>query len=146
MTINCPHNGLPKLVSVSPTSPIKNQIPQGFRENCFIGWMRSSTIGCVQPKTKEEFVETINKAQEGSTKLELLLIKMKEQSSTEATTVAAASSSNQPDAAATDARLDPSADTAIDAITVGGLSWKTTDETLRHHFEQYGEVVSAEIM
>ena len=31
-------------------------------------------------------------------------------------------------------------------IFVGGLSWKTTDETLRHHFEQYGEVVSAEIM
>ena len=31
-------------------------------------------------------------------------------------------------------------------IFVGGLSWQTTEETLRYHFEQYGEVVSVEIM
>ncbi len=36
----------------------------------------------------------------------------------------------------------------IDAakIFVGGLSWQTTEETLRYHFEQYGEVVSVEVM
>mmetsp|Transcript_15283 Transcript_15283/g.22402 ORF Transcript_15283/g.22402 Transcript_15283/m.22402 type:complete len:334 (+) Transcript_15283:31-1032(+) len=31
-------------------------------------------------------------------------------------------------------------------IFVGGLSWQTTEETLRYHFEQYGEVVSVEVM
>ncbi|KAL7537274.1 hypothetical protein ACHAXR_007706 [Thalassiosira sp. AJA248-18] len=37
---------------------------------------------------------------------------------------------------------------AIDAakIFVGGLSWQTTEETLRYHFEQYGEVASVEVM
>ncbi len=36
----------------------------------------------------------------------------------------------------------------IDAakIFVGGLSWQTTEETLRYHFEQYGEVLSVEVM
>lgn len=36
----------------------------------------------------------------------------------------------------------------IDAakIFVGGLSWQTTEETLRYHFEQYGDVLSVEIM
>jgi RNA-binding protein Musashi len=36
----------------------------------------------------------------------------------------------------------------IDAakIFVGGLSWQTTEETLRYHFEQYGEVSSVEVM
>eukprot|EP00592_Proboscia_alata_P016336 CAMPEP_0194395986 /NCGR_PEP_ID=MMETSP0174-20130528/124727_1 /TAXON_ID=216777 /ORGANISM="Proboscia alata, Strain PI-D3" /LENGTH=487 /DNA_ID=CAMNT_0039191981 /DNA_START=35 /DNA_END=1496 /DNA_ORIENTATION=- len=36
----------------------------------------------------------------------------------------------------------------IDAakIFVGGLSWQTTEESLRYHFEQFGEVVSVEIM
>jgi len=31
-------------------------------------------------------------------------------------------------------------------IFVGGLSWQTTEENLRYHFEQYGEVISVEIM
>eukprot|EP00557_Chaetoceros_sp_GSL56_P010086 CAMPEP_0176479238 /NCGR_PEP_ID=MMETSP0200_2-20121128/1633_1 /TAXON_ID=947934 /ORGANISM="Chaetoceros sp., Strain GSL56" /LENGTH=443 /DNA_ID=CAMNT_0017875269 /DNA_START=69 /DNA_END=1400 /DNA_ORIENTATION=- len=31
-------------------------------------------------------------------------------------------------------------------IFVGGLSWQSTEETLRYHFEQYGEVVSVEVM
>ena len=31
-------------------------------------------------------------------------------------------------------------------IFVGGLSWQTTEETLRYHFEQYGAVVSVEVM
>ena len=31
-------------------------------------------------------------------------------------------------------------------IFVGGLSWQTTEETLRYHFEQYGEVQSVEVM
>lgn len=37
---------------------------------------------------------------------------------------------------------------AIDAdkIFVGGLSWQTTEESLRYHFEQYGSVVSVEVM
>ena len=41
-----------------------------------------------------------------------------------------------------------SAGSNIDAakIFVGGLSWQTTEETLRYHFEQYGEVVSVEVM
>jgi len=36
---------------------------------------------------------------------------------------------------------------AIDAdkIFVGGLSWQTTEESLRYHFEQYGPVVSVEV-
>jgi RNA-binding protein Musashi len=29
---------------------------------------------------------------------------------------------------------------------VGGLSWQTTEESLRWHFEQYGPVVSVEVM
>lgn len=29
-------------------------------------------------------------------------------------------------------------------IFVGGLSWQTTEESLRWHFEQYGRVVSVE--
>jgi RNA recognition motif-containing protein len=31
-------------------------------------------------------------------------------------------------------------------IFVGGLSWQTTEESLRWHFEQYGSVVSVEVM
>lgn len=31
-------------------------------------------------------------------------------------------------------------------IFVGGLSWQTTEEPLRWHFEQYGTVVSVEVM
>ena len=31
-------------------------------------------------------------------------------------------------------------------IFVGGLSWQTTEESLRYHFEQYGEVQSVEVM
>lgn len=31
-------------------------------------------------------------------------------------------------------------------IFVGGLSWQTTEETLRYHFEQYGEVKAVEVM
>lgn len=34
----------------------------------------------------------------------------------------------------------------LDKIFVGGLSWQTTEESLRYHFEQYGEVVSVEVM
>lgn len=33
-----------------------------------------------------------------------------------------------------------------DKIFVGGLSWQTTEESLRYHFEQYGAVVSVEVM
>jgi RNA-binding protein Musashi len=35
---------------------------------------------------------------------------------------------------------------AMDAgkIFVGGLSWQTTEESLRWHFEQYGPVLSVE--
>ena len=43
-------------------------------------------------------------------------------------------------AAATNASIDAA------KIFVGGLSWQTTEETLRYHFEQYGEVVSVEVM
>jgi len=37
---------------------------------------------------------------------------------------------------------------SIDAakIFVGGLSWQTTEETLRYHFEQWGDVLSVEVM
>ena len=31
-------------------------------------------------------------------------------------------------------------------IFVGGLSWQTTEESLRWHFEQYGAVISVEVM
>lgn len=31
-------------------------------------------------------------------------------------------------------------------IFVGGLSWQTTEESLRWHFEQYGPVLSVEVM
>lgn len=31
-------------------------------------------------------------------------------------------------------------------ISIGGLSWQTTEETLRYHFEQYGEVSAVELM
>ncbi|KAL7527044.1 hypothetical protein ACHAWF_002014 [Thalassiosira exigua] len=31
-------------------------------------------------------------------------------------------------------------------IFAGGLSWQTTEETLRYHFEQYAEIVSVEVM
>ena len=31
-------------------------------------------------------------------------------------------------------------------IFVGGLSWQSNEETLRYHFEQFGEVVSVEVM
>lgn len=31
-------------------------------------------------------------------------------------------------------------------IFVGGLSWQTTEESLRWHFETYGPVVSVEVM
>lgn len=34
----------------------------------------------------------------------------------------------------------------LEKIFVGGLSWQTTEESLRYHFEQYGEVVSVEVM
>jgi RNA recognition motif-containing protein len=42
----------------------------------------------------------------------------------------------------------PSVTTGIDhgKIFVGGLSWQTTEESLRFHFEQYGPVVSVEVM
>mmetsp|Transcript_11452 Transcript_11452/g.12798 ORF Transcript_11452/g.12798 Transcript_11452/m.12798 type:complete len:392 (-) Transcript_11452:32-1207(-) len=33
-----------------------------------------------------------------------------------------------------------------DKIFVGGLSWQTTEESLRYHFEQYGPVLSVEVM
>jgi len=33
-----------------------------------------------------------------------------------------------------------------DKIFVGGLSWQTTEESLRYHFEQYGPVTSVEVM
>eukprot|EP00815_Leptocylindrus_aporus_P001423 CAMPEP_0116068486 /NCGR_PEP_ID=MMETSP0322-20121206/11687_1 /TAXON_ID=163516 /ORGANISM="Leptocylindrus danicus var. apora, Strain B651" /LENGTH=294 /DNA_ID=CAMNT_0003555601 /DNA_START=22 /DNA_END=909 /DNA_ORIENTATION=+ len=41
-----------------------------------------------------------------------------------------------------------SADTSLDSckIFVGGLSWQTTEESLRYHFEQFGTVVSVEVM
>jgi len=41
-----------------------------------------------------------------------------------------------------------SADTSLDErkIFVGGLSWQTTEEALRYHFEQFGTVVSVEVM
>lgn len=31
-------------------------------------------------------------------------------------------------------------------IFVGGLSWQTTDESLRWHFEQFGPVATVELM
>jgi RNA recognition motif-containing protein len=31
-------------------------------------------------------------------------------------------------------------------IFVGGLSWQTNEESLRWHFEQYGPVISVEVM
>ena len=37
---------------------------------------------------------------------------------------------------------------AVDAgkIFVGGLSWQSSEESLRFHFEQYGTVLSVEVM
>lgn len=40
----------------------------------------------------------------------------------------------------------PSSGIDADKIFVGGLSWQTTEESLRYHFEQYGSVVSVEVM
>jgi RNA-binding protein Musashi len=31
-------------------------------------------------------------------------------------------------------------------LFLGGLSWQTTEESLRFHFEQYGQVAAVEIM
>jgi len=31
-------------------------------------------------------------------------------------------------------------------LFAGGLAWSTTDETLRSHFSQYGEVVEAKVI
>ncbi|KAL7476730.1 hypothetical protein ACHAW6_002569 [Cyclotella cf. meneghiniana] len=42
--------------------------------------------------------------------------------------------------------LPPASNIDAAKIFVGGLSWQTTEETLRYHFEQYGEVSSVEVM
>ena len=52
-------------------------------------------------------------------------------------------SSNAPSSRSTTA---PGSNHDMAKIFVGGLSWQTTEETLRYHFEQYGEVVSVEVM
>lgn len=43
-----------------------------------------------------------------------------------------------------DSKPNPSSDHG--KIFVGGLSWQTTEESLRWHFEQYGPVLSVEVM
>lgn len=52
-------------------------------------------------------------------------------------------SSSSPSSRSTSA---PGSNHDMAKIFVGGLSWQTTEETLRYHFEQYGEVVSVEVM
>lgn len=51
----------------------------------------------------------------------------------------------QPNPASSPSKSGPSQIDA-DKIFVGGLSWQTTEESLRYHFEQYGPVLSVEVM
>jgi RNA-binding protein Musashi len=44
------------------------------------------------------------------------------------------------------AAATPMVNLDADKIFVGGLSWQTTEESLRYHFEQYGPVLSVEVM
>jgi RNA recognition motif-containing protein len=37
-------------------------------------------------------------------------------------------------------------DTTLTKVFVGGLAWETQKETLREHFEQYGEILEAVII
>jgi len=40
----------------------------------------------------------------------------------------------------------PSGDTTFTKVFVGGLAWETQSETLRRHFEQYGEILEAVVI
>ena len=65
------------LKEVTPNSPIHHQIPAEFQNNCRIASLKSDVIGCVQPKTVQECIEAIMKAQAGPEmpgKLEIDLI------------------------------------------------------------------------
>ncbi|KAL9311934.1 putative RNA recognition motif domain, nucleotide-binding alpha-beta plait domain superfamily [Arabidopsis thaliana] len=40
----------------------------------------------------------------------------------------------------------PFGDTTFTKVFVGGLAWETQSETLRQHFEQYGEILEAVVI
>lgn len=40
----------------------------------------------------------------------------------------------------------PFGDTTFTKVFVGGLAWETQSETLRRHFEQYGEILEAVVI
>lgn len=40
----------------------------------------------------------------------------------------------------------PFGDTTFTKVFVGGLAWETQTETLRQHFEQYGEILEAVVI
>lgn len=41
---------------------------------------------------------------------------------------------------------NPFGDTTYTKVFVGGLAWETQSETLRCHFEQYGEILEAVVI
>ena len=41
---------------------------------------------------------------------------------------------------------NPFGDTTYTKVFVGGLAWETQSETLRRHFEQYGEILEAVVI
>lgn len=53
---------------------------------------------------------------------------------------------SEPSASTPTAANSNSAQAVEGRLFVGGLSWQTTEESLRWHFEQYGEVSSVELM
>ena len=40
----------------------------------------------------------------------------------------------------------PFGDTTFTKVFVGGLAWETQSETLRRHFEQFGEILEAVVI
>ena len=42
--------------------------------------------------------------------------------------------------------VGPFGDTTLTKLFVGGLAWETPKETLREHFEKYGEILEAVII
>lgn len=40
----------------------------------------------------------------------------------------------------------PFGDTTLTKVFVGGLAWETQSETLRRHFEQYGDILEAVVI
>ena len=40
----------------------------------------------------------------------------------------------------------PFGDTTLTKVFVGGLAWETQSETMRHYFEQFGEILEAVVI